>query len=158
MRATVIIIFVSVALVFTGCATTPKSELEMKADLAEFELPKLPENGRALVYIVRPTSLGILVDFNVYLDTKEPESKMGCTHGLQYIYFNLEPGEHLILSKAENWAEIVVSAAPGDILFIQQEVNMGFFVARNSLSILSDYEGKYHVKNCTLGKITKVDK
>jgi len=157
MKTTVIIIIISVALFFAGCATLPPPA-QMKEEVEDFELPKLPEDGKAIVYIVRPSSLGTLVDFSVFLDDKEPESKMGYTRGRQYIYFNLEPGEHQILSKAENWAEANITVALGDIIFIQQEPNMGFVVARNSLFEIQDYVGKYHVKNCTLGTIINLDK
>ncbi len=83
---------------------------------------------------------------------------MGYTRGAQYIYFNLEPGSHKILSKAENWAEIDFTAAPGDIIFIQQDPAMGFLIARNSLRKLQEYEGKYQVKHLTLGTIIKTNK
>jgi hypothetical protein len=68
----------------------------------------------------------------------------------QYIYFNLMPGEHTILSKAENWAEAKVSAKAGDIIYIEQEASMGIIMARNSLRLPPDYEGKYQVKHLAL--------
>ena len=83
---------------------------------------------------------------------------MGCTSEVQYIYFNLMPGDHQVLSKAENWAKIDVSAKAGDILFIQQEPKPGIIMQRNILFKLQDYEGKYHVKNLELGTIIKADK
>jgi len=147
----------SLSLFFVGCATLP-SPTQMKAEVVDFKLPQLPEDGKAIVYIVRPASVGWIVRFNVFVDDEEPESEMGYTRGSEYIYFNPEPGEHKILSVAENLAETKVTAASGDIIFIQQEVNMGFIMARNSLLNLQDYEGKYHVKHLTLGTILKVDK
>lgn len=142
---------------FSGCTSLPPPA-EMKAAVADFKLPALPEEGKALVYMVRPASIGTLIRFNVFVDDQEPESEMGYTRGQQYIYFNLEPGDHQILSKAENWAETNVSANAGDIIFIQQEPSMGILMARNSLFKLQDYEGKYHVKNLKLGTIIKKDK
>jgi len=137
-----------------GCATLPRPD-EMKAAIATYQLPKLPEEGKAIVYVVRPSSLGTVIRFNVFIDNQEPESEMGYTRGAQYIYFNLTPGDHQILSKAENWAETNVSAKAGDIIFIQQEPSMGIVMARNSIVKIQDYEGKYHVKNLTLGTIIK---
>lgn len=145
------------ALVMSGCASLPKPE-EMKADVADYQLPKLPEDGKAMVYVVRPSGLGGLIRFNVFVDDKEPASEMGYTRGAQYIYFNLAPGEHQILSKAENWAEVNVSAKAGDIIFINQEPSMGVLMARNSIFPLQDYEGKYHVKHLSLGTIIKPEK
>jgi hypothetical protein len=140
-----------------GCATLPRPD-EMKAEIATYQLPKLPEEGKAIVYVVRPSSIGALIRFNVFIDNQEPESEMGYTRGSQYIYFNLAPGDHQILSKAENWAETNVSAKAGDIIFVQQEPSIGIIMARNSIFKPQDYEGKYHVKNLTLGTIIKTDR
>lgn len=143
--------------VFSGCATLPSPE-KMKADVSEYQLPKLPEAGKAIVYVVRPATIGGLVRFNVFVDDQKPESEMGYTRASQYVYFNLMPGDHKILSKAENWAETNVSAKAGDIIFIQQDPSMGIIMARNSLFKLQDYEGKYHVKTLSLGTIIRSDK
>ena len=147
----------AVVAIVTGCASMPTPE-EMKAQVADFTLPKLPEPGKAIVYVVRPASVGALIRFNVFIDDQEDASEMGYTRGSQYIYFNLVPGQHKILSKAENWAETQVDAKAGDIIFIQQEPSMGFLMARNSLSNVPDFQGKYHVKTLTLGTIGKLDK
>ncbi|MFH1962227.1 MAG: DUF2846 domain-containing protein [bacterium] len=130
----------------------------MKADISGYELPKMPEAGKAIVYVVRPSFVGTLIKFGVFVDDKEVSSEMGYTKGVQYIYFNLLPGEHQILSKAENWASINVIAKAGDILFIQQEPKMGVLIARNELRVPQEYEGKYRVKHLTMGTIIKLDK
>lgn len=146
-----------ISFVLTGCASAPTPDA-MKAATADYQLPKLPEPGKAIVYIVRPSSLGGIVHFNVFVDDQEDASEMGYTRSGQYIYFNLLPGEHKLYSKAENWADITVTANANDIIFIQQDPAMGFIMARNSLLKLADYEGKYHVKTLTLGTIGKSDK
>jgi hypothetical protein len=152
------ILFVLFFMLF-GCARLPKPD-EMKAEVANYQLPKLPEEGKAIVYVIRPSPVGTLIRFNVFLDNEEPQSEMGYTRGSQYIYFNLMPGDHQILSKAENWAEANVSAKPGDIIFLQQDAQMGIVMARNSLSKiqLEDYEKKYQIKHLTLGTIIKTDR
>lgn len=137
-------------LTLSGCATLPSPE-QMRAETASYNLPRLPESGKAIVYIVRPSGLGGLIRFNVFVDDQEPASEMGHTRASQYIYFMVMPGEHKIMSKAENWAETRVSANAGDIIFIQQEPAMGVFKVK-------DYEGKYHVKTLTLGTILKMEK
>lgn len=55
--------------------------------------------------MVRPSGLGGLIRFNVFVDNQEAESEMGYPRSSQYIYFNLEPSDYQILSKAENWPE-----------------------------------------------------
>ena len=143
--------------VFSGCASLPKPE-EMKTDIVGYELPELPEAGKAIVYVVRPSSVGSLIRFNVFVDDEEASSEMGFTRGSEYIYFNLMPGSHRILSKAENWAEATVTDNEGDIIFIQQDAAMGLLMARNSIFQLPDYQGKYQVKHLELGTIIKADK
>jgi len=139
---------------FSGCASLPSPE-EMRADIQGFELPKLPQNGEAIVYVVRPSSLGTIIRFNVFLDDKEAQSEMGYTRGSEYIYFDVSPGKHNILSKAENWAEANIEASPGDIFFIQQDPSMGIIMARNSLRKLKRNEGTYQVKHLSLGTIIR---
>lgn len=111
-----------------------------------------------MVYVVRPSTLGGIVRFNVFVDNKDDASEVGYTRSGQYIYFSLPVGEHKLYSKAENWAETAVDAKAGDIIFIQQEPHMGILLARNSLSNLHGYEGKYHVKTLTLGTLLKSEK
>lgn len=141
----------------TGCASLPSPEV-MKAETATYQLPKTPEPGKAIVYVVRPSGLGGLVRFNVFVDDQEAPSEVGYTRSSQYIYFNLAPGEHKIYSKAENWAELQVKAAAGDIIYIQQEPSMGLIMARNNIFKLDDYQGKYQVKMLTVGTILKAEK
>jgi Protein of unknown function (DUF2846) len=151
------VVIACLALVITGCASLPSPEA-MKAETANYNLPALPEAGKAMVYVVRPSALGGIVRFNVFVDNQEDASEVGYTRSGQYIYFSLPVGEHKLYSKAENWAETAVDAKAGDIIFIQQEPHMGILLARNSLSNLHGYEGKYHVKTLTLGTILKSEK
>lgn len=146
-----------IALTLSACTSLPTA-VEMKQAVADYEVPHLPPEGKAVVYIVRPSGLGGLIRFNVFVNDKEDESEMGYTRSSQYIYFFVEPGEHQILSKAENWAETNISVAAGDIVFIQQEPTMGIIMARNSVFKLQEYEGKYYVKTSSLGTVIKTEK
>ncbi len=141
----------------TGCANLPSPEA-MKAETATYQLPKLPEQGKAIVYVVRPSSLGGIIRFNVFVDDQEASSEMGYTRGSEYIYFSIPPGDHKIYSKAENWAETLVAAKAGDIIFIQQDASMGIIMARNNIFKIEDYQGKYHVKTLNVGTIIKSEK
>jgi hypothetical protein len=143
--------------VLTGCASLPSPEV-MKTETATFQLPKQPDAGKALVYVVRPQGPGGLIRFNVFVDDQEAASEMGYTRGSQYIYFHVTPGDHKIYSKAENWAEAQISAKAGEIIFIQQDPSMGIVMARNSISRIEELQGKYFVKKLELGTIIKTDK
>lgn len=156
-KSVISLLLVCAVALFSGCASLPSPE-EMKAQAASFQLPKLPEAGKAIVYVVRPSGVGGLVRFNVFVDDQEAASEVGFTRGSQYIYFNLAPGAHKIYSKAENWADADISVKPGDIVYIKQEPAMGIIMARNSVAKIEDYEGKYHVKTLELGTIKKAEK
>lgn len=144
-------------LVLSGCASVP-SQKRMQDEIAGFQLPKLPEPDKAIVYVVRPSIIGTLIRFNIFVDDKKLESNIGYTKGREYIYFNLPPGSHRILSKAENWDTIDITAKAGDVIFLQQDPKMGLVLARNSIKLIDEYEGRYNVKRLSLGKIKKLDK
>jgi hypothetical protein len=142
----------SFAVLIAGCASLPSPDV-MKAETASYQLPRLPDDGKAIVYVVRPSSLGGLIRFNVFVDNQEDPSEVGYTRGSQYIYFQVLPGEHKIYSKAENWAETAVSAKVGDIIYFQQVPEMGIIMARNNIFKIEDLQGKYSVKTLTLGTL-----
>jgi hypothetical protein len=50
-------------LFLVGCSTLPSVE-EMQKETSEFKLHKMPSEGKAMVYVVRPSSFGCLVRFN----------------------------------------------------------------------------------------------
>ncbi|MBA1289104.1 DUF2846 domain-containing protein [Pseudomonas japonica] len=147
---------VSIALLY-GCASSPSPE-RMQAEVAQYTLPKPAISDKGLVYVVRPSNAGMMVRFNVFLDDKEAESEMGYNRGNQYIYFYVTPGQHVISSKAENWAEMPVTVKAGEVVYLKQEVEIGVVMARNSLKQLSDVEGRYLVKDASLGTIAKESK
>jgi hypothetical protein len=140
-----------------GCASLPSPE-EMRAQTATYQVPYQPSGERAMIYVVRPSALGGLIRFNVFAGDQAESSEMGYTRSNQYIYFSVPPGQHMIYSKAENWAEISVSVKAGDVIFLKQEPAIGIIMARNVLSMLQDYEGKYHVKTLEPGTILKTTK
>jgi hypothetical protein len=152
-----IFFLISISLFLAGCATVPSVDV-MKSEIQAFNLPKLPKDGSAIVYVVRPSVMGSLIRFNVFVDNQEAKSEVGFTRGSQYIYFDVMPGKRKILSKAENWAETEVDVSAGDIIFIQQVPEMGLIMARNSIFRIDDVQGKYNVKTLTLGTIGKSDK
>lgn len=137
----------------SGCISAPPPSDEMMAGAASYRLPILPEEGKAIAYVIFAEPHLAQIQFGVFLDGKGPESVVGYNRGGQYIYFSLPPGEHTVLSKAENWAEMKVSVKAGDVLFLRQEFKMGWTDAQNQLATLTDPEGKYYVKALTAGTI-----
>jgi hypothetical protein len=147
---------VAVVFLFQGCATLPSAD-QMKAEVAGYQLPRQPAPGKALVYVVRPSGIGGLVRFNVFVDSQADEAEVGYTRGGQFIYFGVEPGTRKISSKAENWAEWTVKANAGEVLFLQQEPSIGIIMARNSIFPIEETQGKYYVKTLSIGTLIKPD-
>jgi hypothetical protein len=157
MQRLATVIIAVVVLAVAGCATAPTPEI-MRAETANYQLPQSPDANSALVYVVRPSPIGGLIRFNVFLGDQQEHSEMGFTRGSQYIYFAVPPGEHKIYSKAENWAEVAISVKAGQVIFLQQDATMGLIMARNNLSMVEDYQGKYYVKTLSAGTILKTQK
>ncbi|MDH4163101.1 MAG: DUF2846 domain-containing protein [Nitrospirota bacterium] len=153
MRRFLLIALLAVTLL-QGCARLPAPE-EMAQEIKGFELPAKPDQNSAMIYVVRPSMVGTLVRFNVFLDNHDDASEMGYNRGSQYIFFTVKPGRHDIFSKAENWADATIDAKGGDTIFIRQDVQMGFIMARNSLTVVDVLEGTYHVKNTQAGTMIK---
>jgi len=153
-RLILVLIFIAT---FSGCASTITPD-EMKAAIKGFSLPAIPDVGKAVVYIVRPSKMAGKESFEVYVDNKNIKSAIGYTKGSQYIYFSIEPGRHVILSRAENWAEKTINVNAGDIIYIQQVPERGAQMAKNSLYAPFDYQGKYYVKTLKLGTLIRKDR
>jgi hypothetical protein len=127
----------------------------MKAEIAGFQLPRQPSTGKALVYIVRPSAVGSLIRFNVFVDSQADEAEVGYTRGGQYIYFGVDPGTRKISSKAENWAEWTIKANAGEVIYLQQEPAFGIIMARNNMFPIDETQGKYYVKTLSVGTLIK---
>lgn len=140
--------------VLAGCATPPSSDM-MKAETQSYQLPRSPDRGKAMIYVLRPSSIGTFIRFNVFVDETDPSSEMGYTRGNQYIHFQVEPRTHRIYSKAENWADVLVTLKAGEVAYLQQEPSLGIVMARNTLARIDDIKGKYYVKTLTLGTILR---
>ena len=145
-------------LLLGGCTTPLPPQAQMQRDIESHQLPLKPTAANSVVYVVRPSSLGTAVRFNVFLDDQDPASEMGYNRGGQYIYFSTTPGSHKIFSVAENTPELAFDIKAGEVIYIQQKVYPGIIMARNDLSILPATEGQWRVKTLSLGTIIKNQK
>ncbi len=140
----VLIIF---TVLFTfSCATQIPTQDAMREETKDFQLPQVPEDGEALIYIARPSAKGGSQRFKVYLNGQEQDDFIGSTKGATFICISVKPGIHEIFSKAENWAITTVDVKEGDTVFLQQNIQYGFWMARNSINPISDDQGRYWVK------------
>lgn len=98
----------SVVTLLSGCAmsSAPPPADAMRADVAGYQLPKLPAAGKAIVYVVFVEGWYGSIGFDVFLDGQTSLYAVGRNRGGQYFHFELEPGEHRLFSKGERWAEL----------------------------------------------------
>lgn len=107
-----------------------------------------PPADRAAVYILRPALVGKLLNFKVEMDGQ----LVGKTKGKQYFYFFVEPGNHTLVSIAENKSELPIVMEAGKTYFFEQEVKMGIVKARNNLVRIDEVDAKIKVQKCKLPK------
>lgn len=144
-----------VAFLLFGCAATHSSVPVTSVAAADHQLPLLPGQGKAVVYVVFEEAYYGEVEFEVFLDDQLPGARVGSNKGGQYIAFELTPGEHRIFSKGETWAEVTVNAKAGDAIFIRQEMYFGFLAPRVRMLGLQGGEGANLVKILKPGQIDK---
>jgi len=101
-------------------------------------------SDQALIYVVRPTSLGSAIKSFFLCD----EEILGINRGNSYFFAYVEPGRHVFWSKSENVDALELEVEAGGIYYIQQQVQMGAFRARTRLEVLGELEGKDALARC----------
>src|SRR5688572_28868858 len=77
--------------------------------------------NKAVVYFVRPTSIGFAINFS-YFDSTQ---LIGKFNGPAYIRYECEPGKHLFWACSENRDFVEAEVEAGKIYFIEAAVMMG---------------------------------
>jgi hypothetical protein len=65
------------------------------------------------------------------------------------------PGEHKLITKAENDAILPLMVVAGRNYFVWQEVKMGLLAARANLQLVDEATGRKGVEECKLIEETK---
>jgi hypothetical protein len=87
---------------------------------------KPPSEGKAVVYIARTGSMGILINFSYF----DKDKFIGKFHGHGYIRYECEPGEHIFWAQSENRDFVTADLEAGKIYFIEAAPKMGGLKAR----------------------------
>jgi hypothetical protein len=88
--------------------------------------------------VFRNETMGAAIKMTVLLDGK----LLGDTASKTYLYTDLEPGNHKLISKTENDSVLDFNAVAGKIYYVWQEVKMGLFAARSNLQIVDEKTGQ----------------
>lgn len=117
-----------------GCASVNMGDAKQDASAKKFAAPK----DNTAVYIYRNESIGAAVKMDVELDGKP----IGQTAAKTFLYKEVAPGKHTLISKAENTDSLEIDAKPGALLYIWQEVKMGVLYARTKLHLVDATQGQ----------------
>ncbi len=130
------------AVLASGCASVPMVAPE--TDRAAKEFKTTP--GKTNLYVFRDESFGAAKKLTVMLDGR----LLGDTAAKTYLYTPIDPGAHVLLSKAENDARLEFTAEPGKNVFVWQEVKMGFLEARSKLELVEEAAARERVQQCSM--------
>ncbi|MBX9905747.1 MAG: DUF2846 domain-containing protein [Burkholderiales bacterium] len=121
-------------LVMSGCASVQMGDTQVDARLKTFT----PLKDKAALYVYRNETFGAALKMTVLLDGKI----LGDTASKTYLYAELEPGKHRLISKTENDSVLDFEAIAGKIYYVWQEVKMGLWQARSQLQMMDDKTGQ----------------
>jgi hypothetical protein len=126
----------------SGCASVQMASPDRDAEAKSFSVAPQKAN----IYVYRNEVFGAAIKMPVALNGR----LVGDTASKTYIRLEVPPGEHTLVSKAENDAVAKISAVAGRNYFVWQEVKMGMFSARSALQEVDEATGKAGVQECKL--------
>ena len=134
----------ALVLSLAGCASVNMGDAKQDAALKTFAV----KNDKAGIYIFRNESMGAAIKMNVELDGQV----IGQTAANTYLYKEIAPGKHTVISRAENDSSIEVDAKPGTLLYVWQEVKTGLMGARSKLQLVDPAQGQKGVLETKLAE------
>lgn len=84
-----------------------------------------PSEGKAVIYFVRTSHVGAIINFKYYDGSKY----LGKFSGRNYIRYECEPGKHTFWASSENLDFIEADVKAGSIYFIEAKARMGMIKA-----------------------------
>ena len=133
------------SILLTSCASAQKAAEQnerMARDIEGYQLPVLPTDSTAVVYVVRQSRMaGMMIPFKVSVDGHPEILKNGSVD-----IFIIKPGSHSFKAQSENHDEILFTAEAGQSYFFEVIPKMGVFVAQAAAQPLDAVSGTYLVK------------
>ena len=121
-RFTLVLLVVVLALL-SGCASSM---------MIRSETVLAPGPDYAIVNFLRPSSLGGAIKFGIW----DKENFIGILTPKNYIQYKASPGEHIFMTRAENWSVIKATVTAGKTYYILAAPRMGVWKARVSMEVL----------------------
>ena len=105
-----------------------------------------PADGKALVFIVRPTIMAFAIPMRVDCDSFQ----VGWISAKTFLYTMLDPGTHTLKALAENEFHLDITLEAGKTYYFEEQIKMGFAYARTKLKLLEEAEGKKKLDKCSI--------
>ena len=99
---------------------------------------------KALVYVVRPTSVGFAIKSWLLCD----DQVLGVNKGSSYFFAHVDPGKHVFWSKSENVDALELEVEAGKTYYLHQHVRLGGLKARTKLEVLDEADGQERLAKC----------
>lgn len=100
-----------------------------------------PSEGKAVIYILRTSSLGALMNFRFY----EGNKYLGKFNGTNYLRYECNPGKSLFWVRAENVDFIETDLEAGKIYLVEANPKLGAFSSGVKFKTV-DYEDEAQMK------------
>ena len=126
----------------SGCASVQMASPEQDTVAKSFAV----KPGKANIYVYRNETFGAAIKMPVALDGK----LVGDTASKTYVFIEVDPGPHTVVSKTENDSSVTLNTVTGRNYFLWQEVKMGLMAARSNLQEVDEPTGKAGVAECKL--------
>jgi len=100
---------------------------------------KTPAEGKAIVYFVRTSGLGALINFKYF----DGEKYLGKFNYGKYLVYECDPGVHLFWAKSENIAYLEADLRASQVYIVNAEPQMGAIKAGVHLAPLDKTDKRY---------------
>lgn len=147
MRKGIYVLLTIFGLLLVGCASVPMANIERDNMAKTFA----PQADKAKIYVYRNEKFGAAIKLPVALDGR----LVGDTASKTYFLFVVPPGEHKLITKAENDSILPLMVEAGRNYFVWQEIKMGLWAARANLQLVDELTGRKGVEECKLIEETK---
>jgi len=103
---------------------------------------KTPATGKSIVYFVRPSSVGYIINFKLF----DSERYLGKFNGGKYMAYECDPGHHVFMVKSENKDFLEADLEEGKVYIVNVQPRFGWIKAAVRFKPLTkdsaDYEKK----------------
>lgn len=126
-----LVLLVLIPLITSGCSSAGSIMIEVEPISG-------PQQGKALVTLIRPSYVGGAIAFGMW----DGDNLIGVLQAGKRIQYETTPGEHYFLARAENWSCVKAELAANRHYVIKANPFMGVWKARIALDPITkgDYE------------------